>query len=109
MLLNNIFIVSGCLFALSIVIGKLFIFKNKNIMMVSNYIAVIAALLGIYSVVGIMLAFNTHSILLSTIIILFATMPFILGQLANYYTEKYYTLLQIGSVIASVVLCKLYF
>ena len=109
MLLANIFATSGSLFALSIILGKLFIFKNKNIMMVSNYIALIAALLGIYSIVGFILAFYAHSIKFGALMILFAIMPFVFGQIASYHTEKFYTILQVCLVIISVILCKLYF
>lgn len=109
LLMKNFFILSGVLFALFVAVGKVFIFKNKNVMMVSNFIALIAALLGVYSILGIIIAFESNSVRFGFLMFLFAIMPFVFGQLANYHTEKYYTMLQIGLVIASVFLCKLYF
>ena len=109
MLLSAIFIVFGCLFVLSLVTGKLCVFKLKDTMFVSNYIALMTAFMGMYCITGFVLMFRVPFIQLKLLLLLFSLSPFILGQFATYKSEKIFTLLQILVIIASIVVCLHFF
>lgn len=109
MLLNNMFIIFGGLFVLSLTAGKMFVFKLKNTIAVSNYIALMTAFMAFYCIVGFILAFKVQPLNLKLIFFLSSLSPFILGQCAKYKTEKWFTLLQILVVIASICVCIHYF
>ena len=109
MLLSNLFIIFGILFSLSIIVGKIFIFKMKDTMFVSNYIVLIAVFLGAYSLIGLFLIFKVPFLYFKLFFLFVALSPFLLGQIASYKTEKIFTFLQVIIVLFSVVLCKLYF
>lgn len=109
MLLSNLFIAFGCLFLLALIMGKAFVFKLKDTMLVSNYIALMTAFMGLYCISGFLLMFRVPVIQLKLLLLLFSLSPFILGHFAEYKTEKLFTLLQIVLVIASVCVCLHYF
>ena len=109
MLLSSIFIVFGCLFVLALVTGKLYDFKLKDTIFVSNYIALMTAFIGMYCVTGFILMFKEPFIQLKLLLLLFSLSPFILGQFAAYKSEKFFTLLQILIIIASIVVCLHFF
>ena len=102
-ILSLIFSISGLLFILSIIIHKLYISKQKDIMKASHYVASMAIFMGIYILSGIMLSILLHSIIPSIIILLFALSPFIIGKLATYNSEKIYSIIQIICVLISTV------
>lgn len=102
-ILSLIFSISGLLFILSIIIHKLYISKQKDIMKASHYVAGMAIFMGIYIFSGIVLAILLHSIIPSIIILLFALSPFIIGKLATYNSEKIYSIIQIICVLISTV------
>jgi hypothetical protein len=93
----------GFLFALSIILFKLFVSHQKDMMIKSHFIAGMAMSMGIYILSGIILAFFVPDIAKKLIILLFALSPFIIGKLATYKLEKIYSFIQVFCVLISVV------
>ena len=98
-MLKTLFILSGLLFVLSIIIHKLFVSKIKDAMKISNFIALMAIFMALYIIFGIVLAFRYNPIY-----IIFALSPFIIGKLATYQKEKIYSIIQIICVLISILL-----
>ncbi len=76
--------------------------KKMEPMKASEFVSAAAAGLFVYIILAITLAI-TQSGILKFIFLLFAIFPFILGQLANYKTRRYFTLVQILAIISSVI------
>ena len=87
--------------ATMIVYGKLFVFKKRKPQFVSDYAATIAGFLGVYVILSLILIAIYPSIYAKLIIFGFAITPFIIGILATYHTEKYYTVLQVILLLIS--------
>ena len=102
-MLKVIFMISGFLFVFSIIIHKLYISKQKNIMIASHFIASMAVFMGLYTLSGIILALIIPNIINKLLILLFALSPFIIGKFATYNKEKIYSLIQIICVLISIV------
>ena len=98
-----VFMVSGVLFTLSVLIYKLYISKQKDIMKASHYVASMAIFMALYILSGIALAFIVPNITHKALVLLFALSPFIIGKIATYNTEKIYSAIQIICVLISVV------
>ena len=108
MLLNLIFIVLACLFATTLVLGKLFVFKFKDTMFVSNYVAMLAIFMGLYCLSGAILMFVTPYIKFKLMLMFFSLSPFVLGRIATYKTERIFSIIQILLVIMSIWVCAHY-
>lgn len=100
---KGLFLVTALIFASMIVYGKIFVFKKKHPAFVSDYCATIAGVLGCYSVLSLVLVWLFPSTSAKLIMFLFAFSPFLIGLLANYHTEKYYTVVQVLVIIASIL------
>ncbi len=98
-----LFSFSGLLFVLTIIIHKLFISKQKDMMKASNFIACMASFMAIYVLSGIILTFAEPKLTHKLIILLFALSPFIIGKLATYEKEKIYSFIQILCVLISIL------
>ena len=98
-MLKILFLLSGLLFILSIIIHKLFISKIKDAMEISNFIALIVIFMALYIIFGIILALKYNLIYL-----IFALSPFIIGKFATYNTEKIYSIIQIICVLISIII-----
>lgn len=98
-----IFMISGFLFVLSVIIHKLYISKQKNIMIASHFIASMAIFMSLYILSGIILALIIPNIVNKLIILVFALSPFIIGKFATYNKEKIYSFIQIVCVLISIV------
>ena len=86
-----------------IVFGKLFVFKKKDAIFVSDYTSSIALFFSLFVILSIVGLFLTPSIYKSLAFLFFALSPFLIGLVAKYETEKYFTLLQLFIFILSVV------
>ena len=102
-MLKIIFAISGLLFILSIIIHKLYISKQKDIMVASHFVAIMASLLGIYILSGLLLVFFMPNLIHKILVLLFALSPFAIGKIATYNTEKIYSTIQAVCVLISVV------
>ncbi len=102
-MLKLIFIISGLLFVLSIIVHKLYVSKQKDMMKASHFIAAMAIFMGIYILSGIILSFLIPNFLYRLLIIVFALSPFIIGKLATYEKEKIYSFIQVFCVLISLV------
>ena len=90
-------LVAAMLFTL-IVFGKLFVFRKKDAIFVSDYTSSIAmgmVLFVVLSLIGMLLQ--------PFVFLIFALSPFAIGFVAKYETEKYFTLLQLLVFVISVV------
>ena len=97
-----LFLITAFVFASMVVYGKLFVFKKKHPAFVSDYCATIAGVVGGYSVLSLILVWILPSNISKLIMFGFALSPFLLGLLANYHTEKYYTVIQVLLIILSI-------
>jgi len=107
-MLKILFVVVAMLLSLSIILGKLHFFKMKDAAWISDYVAVIAGAIGIYSILSLVLMFRSPLVQTKSIMLFFAASPFLLGSLATYKLEKFFTICQILLVWASIVFVVLY-
>jgi len=96
--ISALFLISGLLFMLSIIIYNLFVSKSNATMKASHFLASMAIFIGVYVLSGLILSFYKPYVLL------FALSPFIIGKIATYDKEKIYSLIQIFCVLISLVL-----
>lgn len=101
--LEIIFIVIAGLFGLALIINKTYIVNLKDNLKKSDYVAYIAMLLAIYVVSAIAVGLLIPNIYKKFVMILFGLSPFIIGRLATYEKEKFYTAIQFICVILSSV------
>ncbi|MCR5265605.1 MAG: hypothetical protein K6E29_03315 [Cyanobacteria bacterium RUI128] len=94
-IIRYIFVINAVLLGSMIVYGKLFVFKKKKPQFVSDYCATIAGLIGAYSLLSIALAWFLPGTNAKLLMLGFAVAPFLIGLLASYHTEKYYTAVQV--------------
>ena len=101
-ILRNVFIIDAFFLAVSIIYGKLFLFKKKDAVIVANYCAFIAVFMGFYVLLSLLFVFLLPGILNKLIMTFFAVSPFILGLSADYRSEKYFALVQIVIIVLSI-------
>ena len=85
-----------------IVCGKLFIFRKKSAQFVSDYCATLAALFGFYAVLSLIFVFIYPDMAGKSVMSAIALSPFVIGLLASYRTEKYFTCLQVIILLFSI-------
>lgn len=102
-IVSLLFSLFGLLFILSIIIHKLYISKQKDMMKASNFIASMAIFLGTYILSGLILVFLINGTISKFITLMFVLSPFIIGKFATYKFEKLYSLIQVFCVLISVV------
>jgi hypothetical protein len=90
-----IFIAISIVLALYIIYGKFFVFKKKDAVYVSDYCSGIAVSFSLYVIFAFLCVFFQPSLHGKFLMMALGVSPFLLGFLANYYTEKYFTILQI--------------
>ena len=99
-MLIKIFMLSGGLFALFLAMYRIVMNKIKNHTIKPNIVASISFFFAAYIISGILIfIFNPYKFLY----LIFALTPFIIGKIANYKYEKFYTILQILIIVYSVV------
>ena len=94
-ILKVLFALMALITTTMMVYGKLFVFKKRKPQFVSDYCATMAVFLIGYVISSLVLVWFfplTHQKL---IMFGFAISPFLIGLLATYNTEKYYTALQV--------------
>ncbi|MCD8377221.1 MAG: hypothetical protein LUB59_00370 [Candidatus Gastranaerophilales bacterium] len=90
------------LLGVSVIYGKLFVFRKKEAMFVSDYCAGVALCLGLYVIMSFLYVGLMPDVFSKSVMLFFAFSPFILGLSANYNTEKYFTALQILFIASSI-------
>jgi len=98
-----IFIVISLLLGSALIINKTYICHVQDNMKKSDYVAGIALLFALYILSGFCLAIFVPGIYCKIIMMLFALSPFIIGRIATYEKEKFYTFVQILSVWVSCI------
>lgn len=98
-----VFIVICFLFVFSLILNKIYIVNLKDNLKKSDYVASIALLLAIYVLSAIMVCIFIPNVHKKTVMMLFALSPFIIGKLATYEKEKFYTAIQIICIITSFI------
>jgi hypothetical protein len=81
--------------------GKCFVFGKKEPMFVSDYISAIAMFLLFYVILFIFGIIYSTSILHKIIFAFLTVSPFLIGYIAKYETEKYFTFVQLAFFIFS--------
>src|SRR5574344_1591223 len=102
-ILKYFFIFAGSLLTIMLLLGKLYIFKLKDNILVSNYAATIAGLMGVYAVSALLLTLVVPNIAYKVLMLLFAGSPFIIGRFATYEKEILYSFIQIITAFVSVI------
>ena len=90
-----LFVINAIIFGSMIVYGKCFVFRKKKPQFVSDYCATLAVFLGIYSILSIVMAWVFPSATTKLVMLGFGVSPFLIGALATYHTEKYFTAIQV--------------
>ena len=97
-----LFVLNALIFATMIVYGKLFVFRKKHPSFVSDYCATMAGFLAAYVIFSLALVWLFPYPDAKLVMLAFAVSPFLLGLLATYNTEKYYTVFQVFLLLVSV-------
>ena len=95
LIFKYLFVINAIILGSMIIYGKLFVFKKKKPQFVSDYCATLAGSIGAYSLLSIAMAWFLPETNAKLLMLGFAVSPFLIGLLASYHTEKYYTLIQI--------------
>lgn len=95
------FIIAGFLLFALLCIYKLVISKRKRTDKTSIYVSVMGAVLGIYVLCGVFFAIFAPTNLSKLIIAIFTLSPFIIGKVATYEKENFYSFLQIFCIAMS--------
>ena len=98
-----IFITSGILFSILLIIHKTYISKLNNNMIKSDYVAGLVVLLSIYVLTAVITGIIVPVWYKKALMLFFAILPFIIGRIATYEKEKIYTGIQIISIVISTV------
>lgn len=96
-----LFVINAIIFGSMIVYGKCFVFRKKKPQFVSDYCATLAVFLGLYSILSIILVWFLPSTTSKLLMLAFGISPFLIGALATYHTEKYFTAIQVILIAAS--------
>ena len=107
--LKILFSIICVLLPLLMVLQKLWVSKIKDNMKKSDYVAFLAIVLGLYIILGIILAFVIPDIKNKCIIAFFALSPFIIGKFATYKTEVLFSIIQMITIVISGIFVILYF
>ena len=98
-MLIKIFIIFSLILILSILLFKLIISKSKDNIKSSSFVAIIAIFLALYILMACIIALFKNDLIMG----LFAISPFIIGKLATWEKEKIYTIIQILTIMASII------
>ena len=96
-----IFIASGILFCIFLIMHKAYVSKLNDNMKKSDYVACLAVLLSIYILSAVITGVMIPDWYKKVLMLLFAISPFIIGKIATYEKEKMYTGIQIISIVIS--------
>lgn len=101
LIFKYLFVINAIILCSMIVYGKLFVFKKKKPQYVSDYCATLAIFFAAYSLLSIAMAWFLPGTNAKLLMLGFAVSPFLIGLLASYHTEKYYTVIQIILIASS--------
>ena len=96
------FISFGILLFLLLCTYKFFIEKRKRTEKTASYVSFIGAILLLYVLSGALFAFFAPTFLSKVIVAIFALSPFIIGKMATYEKENFYSFIQILCIFLSV-------
>ena len=82
-ILAILFLLSGAVVALAVIIHKLYVSKQKDMMKASHFIASMTIFMGFYILSGIILSVLMPNILYKISVFIFALSPFIIGKFAT--------------------------
>lgn len=102
MILKGLFGLSAIILTGTTVYGKMFVFRKKKPQFVSDYVAMIALFMSVYVLSALALIFVLPAVHAKLMMFVFAILPFIIGYLATFNTEKYYTAFQILVYLISI-------
>lgn len=101
--LEYIFIIVGILLCIALVLNKIYFCKLKDNIIKSNFVVILAWLLGGYIIFAFVTGILLPDIQNKTVMLTFAISPFIIGKFATYQKEPLYTFIQFVCVLSSVV------
>ena len=100
---HYIFIIIALLLAIMLICYKLWVYKiNDTNMAKSNYMAGITGLFFLFSILAFIIAIITPGLKHKLILLIIAASPFIIGELATYKTEKFYSIIQVLIILGSI-------
>jgi len=100
-IVEYIFIIVCFLLLFALIMNKIYFVNIKDNLKKSDYIAGIAILIAVYFLSAILVSIFIPNVYSKLGMVLFAFSPFIIGKLATYEKEKFFTAIQIIFVIAS--------
>ena len=95
------FILFGILLFLLFCIYKLFVEKKERTEKTATYVSFMGGVLLLYVLSGVLFAIFAPTILSKAVIAIFALSPFIIGKIATYEKEKFYSFIQILCIVMS--------
>lgn len=96
-----IFILISFVLACMIVVQKLIMCKIKDNIKKSDFVAAIAVLFFLYVLFALLLVIFTPVLMSKFIMLVFALSPFIIGRLATFKSENFYSILQVLIILIS--------
>lgn len=93
---RTLFILASVLLVFMMAYGKFFVFKKREPQFISDYCALLAGIVGAYSLLALGLALLLTNNVDKLTMVLLAVSPFLLGLVTTYHTEKYFTWVQVG-------------
>lgn len=106
-MLKMFFEISAVLTAVTILIGKLFIFDKQKPTFVGNYTAFVGALIGVYTIMCITMLVK-GDYFDKAVMLFFAVSPYLIGKITTYKNLNFFTTVQIFTLILS-ALYSIYF
>lgn len=100
---NSLFIFSGILFVILVILHKIHFSKMKDNVKLSHYVAAIVLSLFVYIICALAIAIISNNNITKATMIISALLPFVIGKVATYEKEKFYTTLQIFCIILSML------
>ncbi len=101
MFIKYAFILFACILALMISIYKIFMQNNKRTEKTACYLSGLTWAFALYVLSAVILSIFISGNINKFVIILFALSPFIIGKLAAYKTENFYSIIQILCAVIS--------
>ncbi len=103
MLLKSIFIIFASILALMISIYKVFLQKRKHSEKIACYLSGLTWAFSLYILSAVLLAVFIPGIINKIFVLFFSSSPFIIGRLAVYNKESFYSIIQIICAAISAV------
>ena len=102
MYLKIVFLVSAILMTMMLLFYKLYLQKRKRTEKTAEYISVLVFVFVLYVMSAVLCAIFIPGIMNKVLMMFFAISPFIIGKMATYEKETFYSYIQIFCLVVSI-------